>query len=61
MPGGFTRLVKVAKVLREDFQARGIPYERSFTVAYLRRFFTNPLFLPPAPRQDRDRPETVEK
>ncbi|WP_219824116.1 fatty acid desaturase [Actinokineospora auranticolor] len=41
------RLVKVAKVLREDFHARGIPYERSFTVAYLRRFTTNPLFLPP--------------
>jgi fatty acid desaturase len=45
------RLVQVAKVLREDFQARGIPYERSFTVAYFRRFFTNPLFLPPAPRE----------
>lgn len=46
------RLVKVAKVLREDFHARGIPYERSFTVAYLRRFFTNPLFLPVAARGD---------
>lgn len=40
------RLVQVAKVLREDFHAIGVPYERSFTVAYFRRFFTNPLFLP---------------
>ncbi|MFI6096341.1 fatty acid desaturase family protein [Lentzea sp. NPDC051213] len=50
------RLVKVAKVLREDFQSRGIPYERSFTVAYLRRFFTNPLFLPLASPQEQDKP-----
>jgi fatty acid desaturase len=46
------RLVQVAKALREDFQAIGVPYERSFTVAYFRRFFTNPLFLPvEAPRE----------
>jgi len=44
------RLVKVAKVLREEFRAIGVPYERSFTVAYLRRFFGNPLFLPPVDR-----------
>jgi fatty acid desaturase len=40
------RLVQVAKVLRDDFRAIGVPYERSFTIAYLRRFFTNPLFMP---------------
>lgn len=40
------RLVEVAKVLRDDFRAIGVPYERSFTVTYFRRFFTNPLFLP---------------
>lgn len=42
------RLVKVSKVLRDDFRARGVPYERSFTVAFARRFVTNPLFLPVA-------------
>jgi fatty acid desaturase len=43
------RLVKVAKELREEFHAIGVPYERSFTIAYFRRFLTNPLFLPVEP------------
>lgn len=46
------RLVKVAKILRADFLALGVPYERSFTVAFVRRFVTNPLFLPVAGRDE---------
>ncbi|MFD5552487.1 fatty acid desaturase family protein [Streptomyces sp. NPDC127068] len=46
------RLVKVSKILRDDFLARGVPYERSFTVAFARRFVTNPLFLPVARKSD---------
>jgi fatty acid desaturase len=50
------RLVEVAKVLRDDFHERGVPYERSFTVAYLKRFFTNPLFLPLPEQNERTEP-----
>jgi fatty acid desaturase len=40
------RLVKLSKVLRDEFVALGVPYERSFTVSFIRRFWINPLFLP---------------
>jgi len=40
------RLVQVSKALREEFVAIGVPYERSFAVSFIRRFFINPLFLP---------------
>jgi fatty acid desaturase len=40
------RLVKVSKILRDEFATLGVPYERSFTVSFIRRFCVNPLFLP---------------
>jgi fatty acid desaturase len=43
------RLVKASKALRAEFVALGVPYERSFTLSFIRRLFANPLFLPVAP------------
>ncbi|WP_083958790.1 fatty acid desaturase family protein [Herbidospora mongoliensis] len=40
------RLVAAAEALRGDLQAAGVPYERGFAVAFVRRLIGNPLFLP---------------
>ncbi|MGI5162230.1 fatty acid desaturase family protein [Microbispora sp. CA-102843] len=45
------RLVAVSKVLRSELQSLGVPYERGFTLAFIRRLTTNPVFLP-KPRQE---------
>lgn len=45
------RLVGVSQVLRNDLQSLGVPYERWFTLAFIKRLITNPVFLP-TPRQE---------
>ncbi|NUS08275.1 MAG: fatty acid desaturase [Nonomuraea sp.] len=40
------RLVAVSKILRSELQAVGVPYERGFMIAFIRRLTTNPVFLP---------------
>jgi fatty acid desaturase len=42
------RLIELSKSLRHEFVALGVPYERAFTVAFVRRFVASPLFLPRA-------------
>jgi fatty acid desaturase len=44
------RLVAVSKLLRSELQSLGVPYERGFMLAFIRRLTTNPVFLP-KPRQ----------
>lgn len=46
------RLVGLARIVRSDFAAQGVPYERSFTHAFVRRLIVNPLFLPTSRRDD---------
>jgi fatty acid desaturase len=41
------RLVGLSKTVRTEFLTLGVPYERAFTIAFLRRLVTGPLFLPP--------------
>ncbi|MEV4098190.1 fatty acid desaturase family protein [Streptosporangium saharense] len=46
------RLVGAAKVLRGELQAMGVPYERGFTLAFVRRLTANPVFLPKPRREE---------
>lgn len=42
-------LVAVSRLVRADLEAAGAVYDHSFTVAFFRRLFGAPLFLPKAP------------
>lgn len=41
------RLVKASKELRGQLQEAGVPFERAFSVAFVKRLTVNPVFLPP--------------
>lgn len=41
------RLVKASKELRGQLQEAGVPFERAFSIAFVKRLTVNPVFLPP--------------